>query len=76
MTQPRTCLPVALIAANSFILVVNPSLAVRSIDDLVKLARNKPGPPAYGIERPRRNWSSPDGAARQHDRHRVDARSL
>ncbi len=44
----RDLLPVALIAANSFILVVNPSLPVRSIDDLVKLAKTTPGGLAYG----------------------------
>ncbi len=44
----RDLAPVALMAANSFILVVDPALPVRTIDDLVKLARSKPGGLAYG----------------------------
>ena len=39
---------VAMIAANSFILVVDPSLPIRSVDDLVKFAKSKPGGLAYG----------------------------
>jgi tripartite-type tricarboxylate transporter receptor subunit TctC len=44
----RDLTPVAMIAANSFILAVNPSLPVGSIDDLVQLAKRKPGGLAYG----------------------------
>jgi tripartite-type tricarboxylate transporter receptor subunit TctC len=35
--------PIALIARMPFVLVVNPELPVKSVDDLVKLARDKPG---------------------------------
>ena len=35
--------PIALIARMPFVLVVNPELAVRSVADLVKLAKAKPG---------------------------------
>jgi len=44
----RDLVPVAMVATNSFILVVNQSLPVRSLDDLVKLAKSKPGGLAYG----------------------------
>ncbi|HWL31404.1 MAG TPA: tripartite tricarboxylate transporter substrate binding protein [Xanthobacteraceae bacterium] len=35
--------PLALIARVPYVLVVNPDLPVRSVDDLVKLAKSKPG---------------------------------
>jgi tripartite-type tricarboxylate transporter receptor subunit TctC len=44
----RDLAPVALLAANSFILVVEPSLPIRSIDDLVTFAKGKPGGLVYG----------------------------
>lgn len=40
--------PIAMIAANSFILVVDPALPIRSIADLVKFAKSKPGGLVYG----------------------------
>jgi tripartite-type tricarboxylate transporter receptor subunit TctC len=39
--------PIALIATAPNLLVVNPSLQVGSVDDLVKLARSKPGQISY-----------------------------
>jgi tripartite-type tricarboxylate transporter receptor subunit TctC len=44
----RDLAPIAMMAANSFILVVDPALPVRSVDDLVRLARSRPGGLAYG----------------------------
>jgi len=44
----RDLAPVALLAANSFILVVDPALPVRTIDELIRLARSRPGGLAYG----------------------------
>jgi tripartite-type tricarboxylate transporter receptor subunit TctC len=42
--DPRTDLtPLALTVRTPFVLVVNPALPVHSVDDLVKLARAKPG---------------------------------
>ncbi len=39
----RDITPIALIARMPYVLVVNPDLPVRSVADLVKLARDKPG---------------------------------
>ena len=42
--DPRKDLtPIALLARVPFVLVVNPALPVKSVDDLVKLAKEKPG---------------------------------
>jgi tripartite-type tricarboxylate transporter receptor subunit TctC len=40
--------PVALVASVPFVLVVNPSLPVRSVADLIALARERPGALSYG----------------------------
>jgi tripartite-type tricarboxylate transporter receptor subunit TctC len=40
--------PLALIANVPFVLVVNPSLPIRSVRDLIKLAKEKPGSLSYG----------------------------
>jgi tripartite-type tricarboxylate transporter receptor subunit TctC len=40
--------PLALIASAPFVLIVHPSLAVRSLPDLIKLARDKPGQLSFG----------------------------
>jgi tripartite-type tricarboxylate transporter receptor subunit TctC len=40
--------PVALIASVPFVLLVNPSLPVRSAGELIKLAKEKPGELSYG----------------------------
>jgi tripartite-type tricarboxylate transporter receptor subunit TctC len=40
--------PVTLIASAPYLLVVHPSLPARSIEDLIKLARAKPGALSYG----------------------------
>jgi tripartite-type tricarboxylate transporter receptor subunit TctC len=51
--DPRTDLtPIALLARVPFVLVVNPSLPVHSVADLVRLAREKPGQLAYGTPGP------------------------
>ena len=44
--------PIALLARVPFVLVVNPSLPVRSVADLVKLAKDKPGQLSYGTPGP------------------------
>src|SRR5262245_7266786 len=44
--------PVALVARVPFVLVVNPSLPVQSVADLVKLAREKPGQLSYATPGP------------------------
>src|SRR5712691_12961376 len=47
--DPRTDLtPIALLARVPFVLVVNPSLPIRSVADLVKLAKEKPGQLSFG----------------------------
>ena len=51
--DPRTELtPIALLARVPFVLVVNPELPVRSVADLVQLARDKPGQIAFGTPGP------------------------
>jgi tripartite-type tricarboxylate transporter receptor subunit TctC len=40
--------PVALVASVPFVLMVNPSLPVRSVTDLTRLAKEKPGELSYG----------------------------
>jgi tripartite-type tricarboxylate transporter receptor subunit TctC len=45
---PRDFTPVALVAAVPFVLIVHPSLQVASLDQLVRLARSKPGALSYG----------------------------
>jgi len=40
--------PIALLAHTPFVLVVNPSLPVHSVNDLVKLAKGKPGELGFG----------------------------
>ena len=44
--------PLALVANVPFVLVVNPSLPVRSVSDLIKLAKEKPGSLSYGTSGP------------------------
>jgi tripartite-type tricarboxylate transporter receptor subunit TctC len=41
-------IPLALVARTPFVLVANPSLPVRSVQDLIKLAKDRPRP---GIDR-------------------------
>jgi tripartite-type tricarboxylate transporter receptor subunit TctC len=51
--DPRKDLaPIALLARVPFVLVVNPSLPIQSVADLVKLAREKPGQIAFGTPGP------------------------
>ena len=51
--DPRTELtPIALLARVPFVLVVNPSLPIHSVADLVRLAREKPGQIAFGTPGP------------------------
>jgi tripartite-type tricarboxylate transporter receptor subunit TctC len=44
--------PLALVANVPFVLVVNPSLPVNSVSDLIKLAKEKPGSLSYGTSGP------------------------
>ncbi len=44
--------PIALLARVPFVLVVNPDLPVRSVADLVRLAREKPGQLSFGTPGP------------------------
>src|ERR1700686_3416433 len=45
---PADFAPVALVASVPFVLLVNPSLPVRTVADLIRLAREKPGEFSYG----------------------------
>ena len=40
--------PVALVASSPFLLITNPDLPVKSVEDLIKLAKEKPGKLNYG----------------------------
>jgi tripartite-type tricarboxylate transporter receptor subunit TctC len=40
--------PVALVASVPFVLMVNPSLPVRTVSDLIRLAKERPGALSYG----------------------------
>ena len=44
--------PLALVANVPFVLVVNPSLPINSVSDLIKLAKEKPGSLSYGTSGP------------------------
>jgi tripartite-type tricarboxylate transporter receptor subunit TctC len=48
----RDLTPVALLARVPFVLVVNPSLPIQSVADLVKLAKDKPGQLSFGTPGP------------------------
>jgi tripartite-type tricarboxylate transporter receptor subunit TctC len=48
----RDLTPVALLARVPFVLVVNPSLPINSVADLVKLAKEKPGQLSFGTPGP------------------------
>jgi tripartite-type tricarboxylate transporter receptor subunit TctC len=51
--DPRKDLtPIALLARVPFVLVVNPSLPIHSVADLVRLAKEKPGQIAFGTPGP------------------------
>jgi tripartite-type tricarboxylate transporter receptor subunit TctC len=51
--DPRKDLqPISLLARVPFVLLVNPALPVRSVDDLVKLAKDKPGGVSFGTPGP------------------------
>jgi tripartite-type tricarboxylate transporter receptor subunit TctC len=51
--DPRKNLtPIALLARVPFVLVVNPSLPIQSVADLVKLAKEKPGQLSFGTPGP------------------------
>ena len=44
--------PLSLVANVPFVLVVNPSLPIKSVGDLIKLAKEKPGSLSYGTSGP------------------------
>lgn len=44
--------PIALAAQTPFVLIVNPSLPIRSVADLIRLAKEKPGAFSYGSAGP------------------------
>ena len=65
---------VALVAFVPFILVVNPSLPVSNVEDLIKLAKTKPL--SYGSGGVGAFHHLARRAVRQHDRHQDDPRAL
>ena len=45
-------MPLALAAQTPFVLIVNPSLPIHSVADLIKYAKEKPGTLSYGSAGP------------------------
>ncbi len=45
-------IPLALVAQTPFVLIVNPSVPIHSVADLIKLAKEKPGQLSYGSAGP------------------------
>ena len=68
--------PVALFAVTPFVLVVNPSLPVKSIADLAALAKVEARRPELCFERAGRRRASVRRAAQDHAQHRDDARAV
>ena len=67
--------PIAFISRIPFVLVAHPSLPVRSLPQLIQLAKEKPGQLSYASGGP----GSPHhlyGIAEKHDRYGNDAHSL
>jgi len=68
--------PIALVATVPNILVVHPSIGVKSVDDLIKLARAKPDELSYGSAGRQQCAASLRRAVQVHDRHQDGARAL
>ena len=68
--------PVALTSQVAFPLVVNPSLPVQSVAELIKYAKDKPGELIVGTVRHRHHDASRRRAARPQDRHQAPLRAL
>ncbi len=68
--------PVVLVAGVPNVLVVNPSLPVNSVADLIKLAKAKPGNDQFRIERQRHVDPPVRRAVQDHGRRRHDARAV
>ncbi len=64
--------PIAMLAHLPFILVVNPSLPVNSVADLITYAKERPGQLSFGIGRRRRVASSLRRAVQESDRRADD----
>src|SRR5262249_57906674 len=45
-------IPIALVAQTPFVLIVNPSLPIRSVADLIRYAKENPGQLSYGSAGP------------------------
>ena len=68
--------PLAMAAQTPFVLVVNPSLPVKSVADLIKWVKEQKGKVSYATAGARRAASPVRGAAQEHDRHRDVAGAL
>ena len=53
--------PISMVAAAPFVLVVHPSLPVKTVKELIAMAKAKPGPVALCLDRQRRQPASGDG---------------
>ena len=68
--------PVTLVGLTKFCLVVSPSLPVNSVQDLIALAKAKPGELTYASARHRHPASDLRRAVQDHDRYRHAPHSL
>ena len=68
--------PIMLLATVPFVLTVNPSLGVNSVQELIALAKSKPGELTLRLGRRRLGASHLLRAVHDHDRHRHEARAL
>ena len=60
--------PIGLVTRIPFVLVVNPSLPVQNVQDLIALAKSKPGQLSYASGGPGSAASPIHGAVQEHDR--------
>jgi tripartite-type tricarboxylate transporter receptor subunit TctC len=52
LMAPSPTMAIALVAQTPFVLIVNPSLPIRSVGDLIKYAKERPGTLSYGSAGP------------------------
>ena len=68
--------PLALVAQSPFVLIVNPSLPVKSVTELIALAKEKPGQAFVRLRRAGLAAPSVCGIVFEHDRHQDEPRHL
>ena len=69
-------MPLALVAQCPFVLIVNPSLPVKTVQEFIAYAKEKPGKLTFGSGGPGSPHHLYRRAVQEHDRHQDDARPL